>query len=223
MSTVPPPPPGAKFDVELPGGGNMHLQSAEEVDLWQLSAARYIEDYHLVKTNDLVLLGAILQQQITMFRAQRALNGMQPQLDAQGVPTGHYIVVELDADNMAKYQRMLNEASTQIKAHEKHLGIDKVTREQGGTVSVESYLRTLKKAAHERGIHISKRFLRHEKFANELRTMLRMFRNLDAEDRAYHDLTEEKILTWCSDQLAEIEELDKTFAHEKGKLYVGKL
>lgn len=222
MSTAPPPPP-PNFEVELPAGGSMPLQTAEEVDLWRNSAARYIEDYHLTKTNDLVLLGAILTQQLILFRAQRRLNGMQPQVDASGVPTGQYVMVDLDSDEVAKYTRMLNTATDQIKSNEKALGIDKVTREQGGTVSVESYLRTLKKAAHERGIHISNRFIAYEKFANELRTMLRMFHNLDAEDRAYHDLTEEKILKWCSDTLAALEDADKKFAHEKGKMYVGKL
>ncbi len=222
MSVAPPPPP-PNFEVELPAGGSMPLQTAEEVDLWKNSAARYIEDYHLTKTNDLVLLGAILTQQLILFRAQRRLNGMQPQVDASGVPTGQYVMVDLDSDEVTKYTKMLNSATDQIKSNEKALGIDKVTREQGGAVTVESYLRTLKKAAHERGIHISNRFLAYEKFANELRTMLRMFWNLDAEDRAYHDLTEEKILKWCSDQLAALEAVDKKYAHERGKLYAGKL
>ncbi len=218
-----PPPPQPKFEVELPAGGLMALQTAEEVQLWRNSSAKYIEDYHLTKTNDLVILGAILTQQLIIFRAQRKLNGMQAQVDASGVATGAYVMVDLDGEETSRFQKILNTASTEIKAHEKHLGIDKVTREQGGTISIESYIRTVKKAAHDRGIHISKRFIAHEKFANQLRTMLRMFYNLDTEDRAYHDLTEANIMKWCSDQLAEIEELDRKFAHEKGRLYAGKL
>jgi hypothetical protein len=62
----------------------MWLQSDEEVELWKLSHERYVEDYQLAKTNDLVLLGAILQQQITMFRAQRKMNGMEPEMTRQG-------------------------------------------------------------------------------------------------------------------------------------------
>lgn len=201
----------------------MHLQSAEEVTLWKKSADRYVEDYQLSKTNDLVLLGAILQQQIILFRAQRKLNGMQPQVDANGVPTGQYTMVEIESDEIAGLTRIMNTATGEIRSLEKALGIDKVTREQGGTVTVANYLRTLKKAAHDRGIHISKRLLAYEKFANELRTMLRMFHNLDAEDRAYHNLTEEGMLKWCSDQLAALEEIDKKFAREKGKIYAGQL
>ncbi len=227
-SAAPPPVPApaaptVAFEVELPAGGIMHMQSPEEVDLWTKSHERYIEDYNLNKTNDLVLLGAILQQQVTLFRAQRRLNGMAPEVDAAGVPTGRYKVTPVESDEVAGLTKILNTATGEIRGIEKALGIDKVTREQGGAVTVSNYLRTLKAAAHDRAIHISKRTLAYEAFANELRTKLRMFHNLDAEDRAYHDLTEQKILAWAQDQLSELEEVDKKFALEKGKLYAGRL
>lgn len=226
MAVAPPPPPSpptVNFEVELPAGGLMYLQSPEEVDLWKKSAERYVEDYQLTKTNDLVLLGAILQQQVILFRAQRKLNGMDPEVDANGVPTGRYKLVENDGDEVQKQSRILNTATKEIRDIEKALGIDKVTREQGGAVTVASYIRTLKKAAHERGVHVSERFIKYEAFANQLRTMLRMFHNLDAEDRAYHNLTEAGILAWASDELAKLEQADKDFAHHFGKLYAGKL
>lgn len=221
-ATPPPPPAPPQHEVQLPAGGLMYLQTPEEVDLWTKSADRYIEDYHLTKTNDLVLLGAILQQQVILFRAQRKLNGMEPEVDAANVPTGRYKVVQPDSDEVAGLTRVLNTATKEIRDIEKALGIDKVTRESGGQVSVSNYLTTLKRAAHARGIHVSRRFLAYEAFANELRTMLRMMTNLDAEDRAYHNLTEEKLLQWCRDQLAALEEKDKEFAHEF-KLYAGRL
>lgn len=226
MAVAPPPPPSpptVNFEVELPAGGLMYLQSPEEVDLWKKSAERYVEDYQLTKTNDLVLLGAILQQQVILFRAQRKLNGMDPEVDANGVPTGRYKLVENDGDEVQKQSRILNTATKEIRDIEKALGIDKVTREQGGAVTVASYLRTLKKAAHERGIHVSERFIKYEAFVNQLRTMLRMYHNLDAEDRAYHNLTEAGIMSWASDELAKLEQADKDFAHHFGKLYAGKL
>lgn len=219
MSSVP-----DTFEVELPGsGGKMYLQSAEEVELWERSSAKYVEDYHLTKMNDLVLVGAILQQQVTLFRAQRNLNGMKPETDNAGVPTGRYQSVELDADDVNAYMRILNTAADQIQKIEKSLGIDKVTREAGGTVSVSNYLMTVKKAAHERGIHISKRTIKYEAFVNDLRWRLRVLYNADAEDRAYHDITPDKILEWCDGQLKELEEVDKKFARERGKVFIGKL
>lgn len=225
---VPPPqnpPPSGKpvFVVQLPAGGDMHLQTPEEVEMWTRSSERYQEDYQLVKTNDLVLLGAILQQQVTLFRAQRKLNGMEPELDNAGVPTGNYKQIEIDAEMTGSLLKMLNTATGEIQKIEKALGIDKVTREAGGAVSVPNYVRELKAAAHERGIHITKRTLAYEKFANELRTSLRMLHNLDAEDRNYHNITPDKLLEWCSEQLKDLEEIDKKFAAERGRLYVGKL
>lgn len=211
------------FEVELPSGGKMYLQSAEEVDLWENSHKRYIEDYHLSKLNDLVLVGAILQQQVTLYRAQCSLNGIEPELDAGNVPTGRYVQRKLDADETDKYLKMLNTASGEIQKIEKALGIDKVSREAGGTVSVENYLRTLKRAAHERGIHILDRVKFIEGFAMELRMKLRILNNADAEDRAYHDITPEKILEWATEQLDEMDRLDQEFGRTKGKLYIGKL
>jgi hypothetical protein len=211
------------FEVELPAMGTVHLQSAEEVDLWNRSAQRYREDYMLAKTNDLVLLGILLQQQIEAFRAQRMLNGMIPELDNAGVPTGKYIAADVDSDERDKAMRRLTQASDQIQKIEKALGIDKVSREAGGQLSVANYLTTLKHAAHLRGIHITEQFRRTEKFRNELSTMLRMLDNLDAEDRAYHGITDQSVLQFCRDEIAALAAVDQEFAHEQGKLYVGKL
>lgn len=52
--------PPSSFEVELPAGGRLHLHSVEEVDLWEESKQRYVEDYQLTQQNDLLLLGAIL-------------------------------------------------------------------------------------------------------------------------------------------------------------------
>jgi hypothetical protein len=57
------------------------LHSIDEVDLWEESAQRYVNDYQLTQQNDLLLLGAILSQQLAMFRAQQRMNGMAPELD----------------------------------------------------------------------------------------------------------------------------------------------
>lgn len=97
------------------------------------------------------------------------------------------------------------------------------SRQAGGQVSVANYLKTLKAAAHERGLHISKRVVWIEGFLNEFSTMLRMLENLDAEDRAYHDLTPDKILEWASGKITEFHAMDQKWHKERGKVYVGKL
>jgi hypothetical protein len=158
-----------------------------------------------------------------MFRAQRKLNGLEPEIDNAGVPTGKYRQIDLDADETDKWLKTLTAASDQVQKIEKALGIDKVTREAGGSMSVENYLKTIKRAAHERGIHIVKRTLAYEHFVNDFRWRLRVYFNADAEDRAYHDLTPDKLMAWCKEQLDELEEVDKKFAREKGKLYAGQL
>lgn len=215
--------PTFNFQVDLPAGGQLYLLSADEVALWAKSSLRYIEDYHLVNTNDLHVLGAILQQQVLAYRAQFLVNGMEAQVDASGVPTGVYAQTKQSATDMKTAQKMLSEATDQISKLEKILGIDKASREAGGQVSVQTYVRTLKRAAHERAIHISTRVLAYEQFVQDLSWRLRVLKNADPEDRAYHDITPEKICEWAEGEIASLKEVDRKFAAERGALYVGKL
>lgn len=215
--------PFFNFEVELPAGGKLYMLTADEVDLWDRSKERYVEDYHLANMNDLHVLGAILQQQILAYRAQFLVNGMVAEVDAGGVPTGKYLQTKKSADEMKTAQRMLSDATDQIAKLEKVLGIDKASREAGGQVSVQTYVRTLKRAAHERAIHISKRVLAYEQFAQDLSWRLRVLKNADPEDRAYHDITPDKICEWARLEIESLAEVDRKFAAERGALYVGKL
>lgn len=220
-ATTPQLPP--QFEVELPNGGKLHLLSAEEVKMWQDSEQSYKTDYALAKTNDLILLGAILTQQLALFRAQQKINGMEPVLDANNVPTGQMQVVKLKATDLAAAQETVRKASKEIRDIEIALGIDKKSREAGGQQTVPQYVTLLKRAAHDYGVHISKRTLAYEAFAMELRTKLRILANADEEDKAYEGVSEASVLEWARNELAKLEQVDKDFAKDKGKVYVGKL
>ncbi len=213
----------ADYQVELPAGGILHLQSPDEVQLWEDSLAKYREDYVLSKQNDLIALGQLLLQQIVSYRCQCMINGMEPALDAGGVPTGSYRRVELDGSDLAAYQKTLTAASVEMRAIEKALGIDKTKREAGGTHTVESYVRTLKRAAYQRGVHISQRTLEYEKVINELRVRLRLLYQGDKEDRAYHNISPKSILDWLREECVRLEDVDKKFSKEKGRVWLGKL
>lgn len=213
----------ATHDVELPAGGKLHLQTVEEKDMWDRTASRYRSDYALTKTNDLVLLGAILTQNLQMFRAQQAINGMEAQLDANGVPTGQYVRKEVKAADATKYQNIVLKAAGEIRELEKALGIDKKTRDAGGGDSIAGYLGSLKIAGRQYGVHITKRTKAFEELAMELRWRIRVLHHGDDEDRAHHGITEKSIIDFAEKRLAELEEIDKNFAKEKGKLFAGKL
>ena len=211
------------YSVDLPAGGKMHLQTPDEVALWEGAAERYTEDYDFTKMNDLFTLGSLLQQQIILFRCQTQINGMEPELDAGGVPTGSYRAVDLDANQMDKFQKQMISASSEMRALEKQLGIDKATRESGGAHTVDNYLKELKRASTQRGIHISKRTVEYERVINDLRVRLHLLFNGDAEDRRYHNITPKTIIMWMKDECDKLAEVDKKFNTEKGKLFVGKL
>lgn len=103
------------------------------------------------------------------------------------------------------------------------MGIDKKSREAGGQQTVASYVAFAKRTAHEYGVHISKRTLAYEKFCMELRMKLRVLANADDEDKLYEGVSESSVLEFCADELVRLEEVDKKFAAEKGKLFVGRL
>lgn len=212
------------FEVELPGGGGkLHLLSPEEVTMWEDAAAAYKADYGLTKTNDLVMVGAILTQQLAIFRAQQRINGMVPKLDASNVPTGEYEVLPVKANELAAASETVRKASKEIREIEISLGIDKKGREQGGTQTVQQYVTTLKTAANQYGVHIAQRTLAYEKFAMALRTKLRILKNADAEDKAYEEISEASVLEFARQELAALEQVDKDYANQKGKVFVGKL
>lgn len=215
--------PVASYQVELPAGGILHLQTPDEVQFWTESLARYSEDYTLAKQNDLIALGQLLQQQVLLFRFQTQINGMEPELDGNDVPTGKYKRVTLNPGEVATIQKAMTATSQEMRELEKSLGIDKKTREQGGTHTVDSYVKALKRAAHARGVHITERTLEYEKVINELRVRLRLLYNGDAEDRKYHNVTPKTVLDWLREECNRMEQVDKDFSTQKGKLFVGKL
>lgn len=170
--------------------------------MWNDAMRRYIADYALVKANDLILLGAILSQALIMYRAQNDL---------------------LDPKRAGPAQTRIQKAAEEIRNLEKALGIDKKTREQGGKHTTADFIATLKRAAHEKGVRISERTKQYEAFMMELRWKIRLLRNGDDEDRRHHAITRESVLRWAEEELARLEEDEKTWAKEKGKIFVGRL
>lgn len=196
------PPPAANLQVDLPAGGRLTLQNAEEVAYWNDNAQRYIANYGLQKANDLVFLGAILGQGIAMFRAQMLLS---------------------DPKRSANAISQMSKASEEIVKLEKVLGIDKKTREQGGQHTTADYVTNLKRAAHMMGVRIAERTKAYEAFVQELTWRIRLLRNGDDEDRAYHNLSEASVVSWAETEIAKLTDSDKDWAHQKGKVFVGKL
>lgn len=211
------------YEVDRPGGGKLTLVAKDEVETWEELRDKYVKDYALVKANDLALLGAILSQHLIIFRAEKRMTGMKPQVDHAGIPTGQYEYDEPAAADVSGAQKAITVAAKEIRELEQNLGIDKKSREAGGQHTVADYITNLKKAAHTMGVHITERTTEYEAFVMELRWKLRLNQNGDAEDKAYHDLSDEKILEWCSREVAKLEKVDKEFASQKGKLFVGSL
>lgn len=190
------------LEVVLPAGGRLSLSSKDEVIMWEETSQRYIDDYDLKKANDLLQLGGILSQALMMYRAQKDL---------------------AHPDKAMVAQATIKLASDEIRKAEKALGVDKATREKGGQHTVADYVTKLKRAAHAKGVRISERVMAYEKVMMEAKWKIRVLRNGDKEDRDYHRVTADSIITWLEQELAVIEEQDKTWARQQGAVFVGKL
>lgn len=224
MATAPAQPQPNLFEVDLPAGGKLVLHTQDEVDMWSQAAEKYTKEYRLTKPNDLLLLGAILTQNLALFRAQQAINGMEPEFDASGIPTGRYVkMAKQKATDRNAAQKLTIDAAKEIRELEKALGIDKKTRESGGAHNVADYVDKLKKAGHRFTVHISKRMKFYEMTMMEARWKIRLLRNGDPEDLKEHNLTPELLIDWLEGELKKAEEMDKQFAKEKGRIFVGKL
>lgn len=219
----PPKPPPQTFEFELPSGGLLHLQTMEEVDLLQASHDRLEAEYAFEKLNDKMLFSSLLTQQLIAVRSQQKISGMVPEFDAQGKPLGTYKYVRLKPAEEQAAHKALTTATEQMQAIEKQLGIDKKTRDAGNTESVQSYLIRVKRAATAFGIRINERTKEYEAFAMELRKLLRMLDNLDAEDKQHEGISKDSVLKFARDGLARLEQVDKDFAKQKGHLWRGKL
>lgn len=201
-NTAPAAPRVVSYEVDLPGGGSLEMNTADEVTMWNETRDRYIKDFKVQKQNDLMQLGSILSLALMQYRAQREL---------------------ADPKKAAGAVAMIEKCAEGIRKGEKALGIDRATREKGGQHNVHDYLANLKKAAYMKGVHLSDRVKAYEALAMECRWKIRLLRNGDTEDRAYHGLSEKSICDWLEKELATLEVKDKEWAKTKGALFVGKL
>lgn len=208
--------------VELPGGGaNLPLRSTEEVERWTTLESAYRDQYDLRKINDLTNLGTLLVQQINLYRAQMGLSGRVPVIDEDGLPTGAYEQRVLRANEVRSFQDQITGASKEIREIERTMGIDKKSRDQAGDASLQGWLVQMKARAHRYGLHVSKRVHAYEEFVMELRWRLRLNEIGDTEDKHYEECSDEGVLRWTRERLAELEQADRKFAQEEGALVLG--
>lgn len=213
----------ANFEVEPPGGGRIILRSQEEVDYYNEMAKAYLDDYRLGRASEKLLLGALLSQAIAIYRAQIELVGLKERRDKSGVPLGEYEEVKLSPSDRSSIQKGIGEATKEIREIEKQLGIDKKSRDQGGSETTADYITMLKRAGHRYGVHVNRRVKLYEEFAMQLRWRLRLLRVGDEEDKRYHDISAEKICAWSENILKQLENFDKKFAKDQSRLFAGRL
>lgn len=211
------------YHEKLPNGGTITLQSSEEVSYFRDLKKVYEEEYEslLVKPNDRNRLSQLIGFELIVQRYTQRMMGAVNVYDEDGNISG---IERVDPVEMSSISNSLPKLQEEIRKLEQALKIDKRTREGSGEGDIRNYMETLKKAAINYKVHLSKRFTLYDEFVNELRWRMRVYSSTDMEDRAYHSLdTPEKLHTWIDEQLSELEEVDKKFAVDKQALWTGRI
>jgi len=211
------------YHEKLPHGGTITLQNPEEVSYFRELRKTYEEEYAtlLLKPNDKNRLSQLIGFELMAHRLTQRMMGAVNTYDDDGNITG---IERIDPVEMANISAMLPKVQDEIRKLESALKIDKRTREGSGEGDIRNYMETLKKAAIQYKVHLSKRYTANDEFVNELRWRMRVFTTADQEDRAYHGIdTVEKLHEWVGQSLLELEEIDKDFAVNKQSLWIGKV
>lgn len=211
------------FEVELPAGGKVPLQTIEEVEVFEAARDSYLHDFRIQHHSDKLAIGSLIMMHLEVFRNQQRLNGMEAEVDAAGVPTGRYVKAQMKPTDKTAALSVLLKVQGEIRDAEKALGVDKKTRDAGGQHEVRDYIGEVKSAAEIWGVHLSRRYQAYDAFARALRVKIHMLDNLDAEDLQHENISVDTILGFCRASLERLVEADKKFAAEKGRLIVGRV
>jgi hypothetical protein len=211
------------FEVELPAGGKLHLSTIDEVEVFEDTREAYLRDFQIKHHSDKLAIGSLLLMHLEVFRNQHRLNGMEAEVDVKGVPTGRYVKAPIKPTEKTAILSVLLKMQAEIRDAEKALGVDKKTRDSGGQYDTKAYVDSIREAAGQWGVHLSRRYLAYEAFVRGLRVRIRMLDTLDAEDLQHENISVETIMASVRTSLAKLEEADRKFAHEKGRLIVGQI
>jgi len=216
-------PEESKFKIytsKLPGGGSVTFSNPNELDFFEKTKKRYVNEYAFTKPNDLTRLSQLLMAELAAYRMNQRMAGSIPVYDRSGNITGFNTIEPQEISELAK---ALPSIQKEIRDLESALKIDKKTRDGSGAHEVRHYLESLKKVALKYGVHLSDRYVAYDEFVSELRWRLRVFNNTDEDDRAYHNVkTAEDIIKWSEGQLLKLEDVDKQFAKNKQALWMSK-
>lgn len=210
----------AVLTCKLPGGGSITMLDPQEVDFFETLKKQYLKEYAISKPNDLARLSQLLMAELAAHRMTKKMAGQTARYDAKGQFTGYE---KVDDEEMASVLKSLPQIQSEIRSLEQHLRLDKKSREGHGQNEVKEYMETLKRAAKQYGVHLSERYTKYDEFRNELSWKLRVLDNADDKDRTYHNITAETVLQYCRDHVAEMDDFDKAFAHDKQSIWVGKI
>lgn len=173
--------------VQTPSGSDLHLQTQEEADWYELRRDRYQADNHFPNISDLMDLDRLLMMEVMLYRWGLWL--------AQGFD---YIFSRVDEGQL---KSNIKEYSVETRLLKASLGIDKATRDKEKGESLADYVGNLLARAKEFGYHRNEQYEIAVTNFYKLRSMVMTYDRCDEEERNQLDLSHESIFAWIRDEL----------------------
>lgn len=184
--------------VQTPSGSDLHLQTSEEADWYELRRDRYQADNHFPNISDLMDLDRLLMMEVMLYRWGLWL--------AQGFD---YIFSRVDEGQL---KSNIKEYSVETRLLKAALGIDKATRDKEKGESLADYVGNLLQRAKEFGYHRNEQYEIAVTNFYKLRSMVMTYDRCDEEERNQLDLSYDSIFAWIRDELiANWDETSATF------------
>lgn len=192
MTQTPTGPNGNPYNivhhtVQTPSGSDLHLQTQEEADWYELRRDRYQADNHFPNISDLMDLDRLLMMEVMLYRWGLWL--------AQGFD---YIFSRVDEGQL---KSNIKEYSVETRLLKAALGIDKATRDKEKGESLADYVANLLHRAKEFGYHRNEQYEIAVTNFYKLRSMIMTYDRCDEEERNQLDLSYETIFEWVRDEL----------------------
>lgn len=199
-----------EVEVRLPSGGPFSLPPYEADFIAELSR-KYTTEFAFQSSSDLQDLDRVVIFELLIHRWGRWLSR---RIDDSGIKIDEKTV----GDRIAS-------TSHELRQLKKLLGIDKVAREKAkGEGSVPHYLANLLERAKAFGISREKQLDKGLELAQQLSSLVLLYRNCNDDERRSLHVTEADLIEWIETVFVpEFEAVDSHFREHDQKLWVREL
>lgn len=185
------------IEVQAPSGHIHRVLNALEADYYNITAAKYLQDYKFQNASDLQELDKILAGE-TLINRWTTWQSTESDYDGNRI-------------DLTEIRKAVNEQQKEVRDIKKALGMDKITRDKDKGQQTATYLEDLRHRAKEFGVMRNKQAVAAITMWQELTSIIQFYNNLTDDERKEEHVTEREIINWIESKIPEFEEIDRQF------------